>query len=87
MKEYRNREVVLAEQYFPGKEIEGVKIGRNDPNDRWDDTPDGPYVQGEKHKHRLEPGYWIIKKEESKFLSVMTDAEFQKNYKPKKQKQ
>jgi len=86
MKKYKSREVVYAEQYFAGKEIKGVKIGKNDPENRWDDTPDGQYIQGEEYKYRVKEGDWIVKKDDDSFLSVYPDAEFKRMYELKKSK-
>jgi len=80
MEKYSSKEVVLAEQYFPGKEIKGVLIGKNDPYDRWDDTPDGPYIQGEQYKRFVKPGDWIVKKENSQYLEVYSNEDFNKKY-------
>ncbi len=83
MEKYKSREVVYAEQYFDGKEIEGVKIGKNDIHNRWDDTPNGAYIQGEQYKYKIHNSDWVIRKEGEKFLSVLSDKNFNLQYKIK----
>lgn len=82
MKQYKSRQIVEAEQYFTGKEIEGVKIGKNDPTNRWDDTPDGAYIQCDRFKEIVNEGDWVIKIN-GKLLSLSNEG-FKKLYKPKK---
>lgn len=82
MEKYISKEVILTEQYFKDKEISGVLIGKNDPNDRWDDTPDGPYIQGEQYKMRVKDGDWVVKKENSRHLEVYSNDDFNKKYQP-----
>jgi len=84
MQKYKSREVVYAQQYFSDKQIEGVFIGKNDPTDRWDDTPDGAYIIGEQYKHRVEEGDWVVKHDDSLYLSVYSDTDFKRSYKLKK---
>lgn len=84
MKKYKSREVVYAEQYFSGKEIEGVIIGKNDPTNRWDDTPDGAYIQGEEFKYKVNEGDWVVKSEYDNYLSVYSNKDFVIKYKLKK---
>jgi len=84
MKKYKSREVVYAQQYFSDKQIEGVTIGKNNPTDRWDDTPDGAYIIGEQCKHRVKEGDWVVKHDNSVYLSVYSDIDFKRSYKLKK---
>ena len=81
MKKYKSKEIVYAEQYFNGKSIDGVVIGKNDPYNRWDDTPHGPYIQVEQFKYRVNDGDWIIKNpNDDKFLDVLSNDEFIRKY-------
>ena len=83
MKLYRSKQTVQAEQYLEGSEIECIKIGKTRNtghwSDRFDDTPDGPYVQGPEYKYRIKHGDWvIIHKNGDKY--VMTNEEFENKY-------
>lgn len=74
--EWRNP-IVEAEQWFPGKDVEGVKHSSYDH--LWNYVDLGPNrVQG------LEAGDWIIKDPtESGYFSVLKPDEFEELYKPK----
>lgn len=83
MKTYRSKELVQAEQYFTGSNIECVKIGKSASghhwSDRFDDTPDGPYVQGVEFKHRVKEGDWIVVYDNGD-KQVFSNSQFLSNY-------
>lgn len=83
----REIEVILAEQYLEadvlaGKRlIDGIKLGKCDPNNRWDDTPDGPYVSSDGNfKQAVRDGDWIFIKPGDKLYTVMSDKDFLEKY-------
>jgi hypothetical protein len=73
MEKFRSKEIVEAVQYFAKDNLSFVKIGRNDVFDRFDDTPDGPYVQGREYKHKVKEGDWIIFRKNKEILVLPTD--------------
>ena len=83
MKLFRSRKIVQAEQYTGNNLDKYVKIGKSANtghwSDRFDDTPDGPYVQGEEYKHKVAIGDWVILSEDNR-LFVLSDKEFKQKY-------
>ncbi|MCK9446094.1 hypothetical protein M0Q50_04290 [bacterium] len=97
MKRYKSREKIYAEQYFNGKKFEDIEIliGKSSTTCRWDNTPDGPYIDCMyDHKLKLNDGDWICKSEVETYhtkkyksgdnflhLFTMTNDDFKKHYK------
>lgn len=83
MDKYRSRKIVDAEQYTKDSKIDCVIIGKTSNtghwSDRFDDTPDGPYIQSLSYKLKINEGDWVIYHKDGD-KSVLTDKQFKKNY-------
>lgn len=77
---FRSKQIVDAEQYWPGSNHKLVTIGKNDPTNRWDDTPDGPFIQMTDFKRKVEPGNWIVIDEDTQVVRVYSDEYFKSKY-------
>jgi len=79
MEKFRSKEIVEAVQYFAKDNLSFIKIGKSSLYDRFDDTPDGPYIQGSQYKHKVKEGDWIIFPK-NKEIIILSDEEFIKKY-------
>lgn len=89
MKRYKFREKVMAMQFDENNPQESplVKFGKSDISDRFDDTPDGWYIEAETnhyalHKKRLHHGDWIVIRSPSERVNVFTNKDFLEKFKP-----
>lgn len=92
MKRYKFREKVMAMQFNENNPQESalVKLGKPDIHDRFDDTPEGWYVEcnGGRYisslaivKTKLHHGNWIVVRENER-VNVYTNEEFLEKFKP-----
>lgn len=92
MKKYtRTLPAVHAIQWKDGVEHPAIKLGKNDPNDRFDDTPDGFFVyipdDGRAssiygRKHLLKQNEWVLFDDKREnVIGVVDDELFKQQFK------